>query len=111
MLDRAFNIYVTGWFSQSLRLGTTNLTARGYSDILVAKLPTTGPPLSLTQFGTTALLLWPTLAEGFSVETTMGPLSSAAWSAELRSPIIQGHDYTLSLPISTGQRLYRLKKH
>ena len=44
-VDQAGNVYITGYFSGTLTLGTTTLESAGSDDIFVAKYDATGTPL------------------------------------------------------------------
>ena len=66
-----------------------------------------GPQLSFSRAGDTLLLAWPASATAFELEATAGPLGTP-WATI--SSFTFGDQKMALVPISTGQRFFRLKK-
>ena len=75
----------------------------------LATPPVQAPPLKILLSANGIVLSWPAAATGFNLETTV-QLSPASWLPVANPPIGSGNDFTLTLPVESGARFYRLKK-
>ena len=75
----------------------------------LATPPVQAPPLKILLSGNGIVLSWPAAATGFNLETTV-QLSPASWLPVANPPIGSGNEFTLTLPVQSGARFYRLKK-
>ncbi|MEW6160086.1 MAG: LamG domain-containing protein, partial [Verrucomicrobiota bacterium] len=74
------------------------------------QVPDLTPPPALTvqRAGATLELLWPSTATGFTLETTTA--LGTAWTAVNASPVPDGSNQKVSLPIGAEPAFFRLKK-
>jgi len=91
---------------------TSDLLARAlittYASGTVSVTLPLGPPLRLTRSGNTLFITWPSSASGFDLEATAGALDTA-WST-VPGVIDLGEQKLAIVPISGGERFFRLKK-
>lgn len=104
-VDAAANVHVTGSFTGT-NLFNTNLVSAGSSDVFVAKLRTTAPPLALLPNSNSVFLSWSVLADDFVLETAAG--LTGAWSPIPNGP--GGTNYFVEQPLTAGERFFRLKR-
>lgn len=64
--DVCGDVYVTSWFCNNPIIGTDTLLNEGWTDILVAKLDTSGSPIWAKSFGGR----WPDLPQSIKIDTT-----------------------------------------
>jgi len=69
--------------------------------------PTT-PPLAIIPSGTNVVLMWPTNAIGFTLESTTNLASPHGWNPVSPGPVVTYGQYTVTNPISGTQQFYRL---
>jgi len=98
-------ILVYSSVSDTQRLAAENYLNQKY---FVSAFPAR-PTLSVVKQGSSVVLSWPVAAAGFglSVTTTLGP--GAAWSTVGQRVVVVGNQNTVSIPIGSGNRYYRLK--
>src|SRR5207249_7170371 len=77
---------------------------------IVAVVPTAGAPsLTILHSGSNVIVSWPSPATGFGLEQNTA-LSAVNWIGIGQVPNDDGTNKTVTLPISPGNRFYRLKK-
>jgi hypothetical protein len=75
----------------------------------VTAFPSDPPPLLATRQPNAIRLFWPTNYTGFIVQTTTTPAQSNSWVAA-GGVSVEGEFNVLTNPLSSGLRLFRLKK-
>ena len=66
------------------------------------------PPMTITLSGTNAILTWSANAVGYTLEFATNLVSPVAWDANLPAPAIINGNNTVTNPISSTQKFYRL---
>jgi uncharacterized protein YkwD len=69
------------------------------------------PALSIRLGATNSLVLsWPSSSTGYSLQQNSSPTNSSGWTTVSVTPQIVGNQYIATVPLGSGQRLYRLRK-
>jgi beta-glucanase (GH16 family) len=68
------------------------------------------PQLTIIPSGANVVLMWPTNATGFTLESTANLGSSAAWSTNSAAPVVVNGQNTVTNPISGTQQFFRLSQ-
>ena len=72
--------------------------------------PLLGPPmLSIQPSGSNLEILWPAPSSGYSLYGTTNLLAPVVWSAVTNTPILQGEDWMVVLPIAGAPQFFRLE--
>lgn len=82
----------------------------GYGTVFalsIAVTPPVQPQLSILLVSTNAILTWPTNAPGFTLQFTTS-LPAPAWSNVSPGAVIVGGVFTVTNPVTGGQKYYRL---
>lgn len=87
----------------------TNQISGGSRFYRLASVSTAAPTLQAQLSGNNFILSWPTNATGFTLEYAAS-LSAASWTSNSFSPAIVSGRYTVTNPITSGTKFYRLKK-
>jgi uncharacterized repeat protein (TIGR03803 family) len=94
-------LYGTTFFAGSGRDGTVfSLSLPGIS----------APQLSITVSGANVVLTWPSLATGFTLQSTATLDSPGVWNTNLPLPVVVGEQNTVTNPISGTQQFYQLSQ-
>jgi uncharacterized repeat protein (TIGR03803 family) len=70
----------------------------------------TSPPLALAPSGSNVLLMWPTNAIGFTLQSTTNLNSSSVWANVSPSPLVVNGQNTVTNPVSGNRVFYRLSQ-
>lgn len=87
----------------------TNQISGGSRFYRLATVSTAAPTLQAQLSGNNFILSWPTNATGFTLEYAAS-LSAASWTTNSLSPAVVSGRYTVTNPITSGTKFYRLKK-
>ena len=68
------------------------------------------PRLTITRSSGNVVLTWPTIATGFTLQSTTNPVSGAVWSTNSPAPVVVNGQFAVTNPISSPQLFYRLIK-
>ena len=68
------------------------------------------PKLSVVKQGNSIVLSWPTASTGFSLWVTDSLGAAGAWTTVSQPIVIVGNQNTVTIPIESGSRYYRLKQ-
>ena len=68
------------------------------------------PMLSVVKQGNSIVLSWPTASTGFSLWVTDSLGAAGAWTTVSQPIVIVGNQNTVTIPIESGSRYYRLKQ-
>ena len=68
------------------------------------------PTLSISRNQSNAVLAWPVSASGFGLQVTDQLLPTPGWSKETTAIVIDGDQNTVTVPIGSASRFYRLSK-
>ena len=69
------------------------------------------PALSIRLSGVNSLTLsWPSSSNGYLLEQNSSPNNDSGWTTVSVTPQIVGNQYVATVPLGSGQRLYRLRK-
>jgi hypothetical protein len=69
------------------------------------------PALSVRLGATNSLVLsWPSSSTGYLLQQNSSPTNSSGWTTVSVTPQIVGNQYVATVPLASGQRLYRLRK-
>jgi uncharacterized repeat protein (TIGR03803 family) len=80
----------------------------GNGTIFSISLPSTSPPqLGITPVGQNVVLVWPTNATGFTLQSTTN-LGSPVWTTNLPAPIVIDGQNTVTNVVSGTQQFFRL---
>ena len=75
----------------------------------ITVIAATPPALSIQVSGSNLEVLWPASATGFSLYSTTNLLPSVVWSSVTNTPIIQGDNWMVTLPIGGANYYFRLE--
>jgi uncharacterized repeat protein (TIGR03803 family) len=91
--------------------GTTQYGGSAGNDgvIFSISLPAGPPQLTITPSEANVILTWPTNAIGFALQSTTN-LVSQVWTTNLPAPVMLNGQYTVTNPISGGQKFFRLSQ-
>jgi hypothetical protein len=67
-----------------------------------------GTSVGIIRSGANVVLMWPTNATGFTLESTTNLGSSAAWTTNSSAPFVVNDQYAVTNPVSATQQFYRL---
>ena len=87
----------------------TNYHKRFYRIAPLSILSPNGPVLSLTLSGNTVVVSWATNCPGYTLETCTN-IPQANWVPSFIQPVVLNAQYSVTNPISSTERFYRLKK-
>jgi hypothetical protein len=76
----------------------------------LAGQPVIAPMLRISRIGSNITLSWPTNSPGFVLESASTPIAAGGWGSVGQSPIVNGTNYTVTLPISAATRHFRLHR-
>jgi uncharacterized repeat protein (TIGR03803 family) len=83
--------------------------ASGYGTVFSLMLP--GPPkLAMVAVGTNVVLMWPTNATDFTLESTTELASPTHWTTVSPGPVVVNGLSTVTNPISSSQQFFRLRR-
>jgi len=68
----------------------------------------TPPSLTIIPAGSNVVLMWPTNAAGFTLESVTNIVSAAVWNTNLAVPIVIGGQNVVTNPASGSQQFFRL---
>jgi uncharacterized repeat protein (TIGR03803 family) len=68
------------------------------------------PLLTIASSGANAILIWPTNADGFTLQSTPALTSTAVWSNVTPAPVVINAQNAVTNPMSCGQMFYRLAR-
>ena len=68
------------------------------------------PQLTITPAGTNVILTWPTIGAGYTLQSTTNLGAAAAWNSVLPAPVVVNGQNTVTNPISSLQKFYRLSQ-
>jgi uncharacterized repeat protein (TIGR03803 family) len=68
------------------------------------------PQLTIIPSGTNVILMWPTNATGFSLESTTNLVSSAVWITNSSAPVVVNTNNAVTNGISGTKKFYRLSQ-
>jgi hypothetical protein len=129
--DAAYNGAISGGFYNQIRAGpsgragTVLTTVYRFSspETLVFVIPdnglgdnaggvsvlisSAGPVLTIAAGPTSVTLEWPANASGFVLEQE-GDLETAAWASVATAPTLNGANYTVTLPLDSATKFFRL---
>jgi hypothetical protein len=75
----------------------------------IIAVSTLAPSLSITISGNNVVIAWPTAASGnFQLESKTS-LSNATWSNVTQTPTVNGSNYEVTLPATSGNAFFRLE--
>ena len=74
----------------------------------ITVIAATPPALSIQVSGSNLEVLWPASATGFSLYSTTNLLPSVVWSSVTNTPIIQGDNWMVTLPIGGANYYFQL---
>jgi len=77
-------------------------------DQLLGPAPSPRPTLTLSLSGPNPLVMWPTSATDFILEST-STLSPPNWTLVTTPPVVVGDQNTVTINVTTGNGYYRLK--
>jgi hypothetical protein len=83
--------------------------ATSYSSGSLSITAIVSPMLSIMQTDTNLVLSWPASAVGFNPEASSNGLSATNWTGIAGTPVTNGTDLNLTLPLPATQNLYRLR--
>jgi uncharacterized repeat protein (TIGR03803 family) len=72
--------------------------------------PPPGPVLTIIPYGQSVLLVWPTNATGFHLQSATNLFPSTGWGGGFPDPIVLGKDNVVVDTVSGPRRLYRLSQ-
>ena len=94
------------------KLKITNLTKTGYTfdpaNSVLSKSISTSSKLSATRAGQNLGLSWPTNVDGFTLQSAPAGKANATWSDVAQSPQVNGTDFSVTVPMTSGAAIYRL---
>lgn len=68
------------------------------------------PKLSIVPSGANVILMWPTNASGFTLQSTTNLGLSAVWTTNCPPPVVVNGQNTVTNPISGTQQFFRLSQ-
>ena len=93
-------------------LTVTNITKTGYTfdpaNSVLSKSITTSSKLSATRAGQNLGLSWPTNVDGFTLQSAPAGNANATWSDVAQSPQVNGTNFAVTVPMTSGAAIYRL---
>ena len=69
-----------------------------------------GPPLAIARSGTNVILTWSTAYSGYTLESSTQLVAGAAWSSVSPQPVVLNNLNTVTNPVSTRTKFYRLSQ-
>ena len=79
-----------------------------YLDFVLVKGYLPPPPMGVFVSGSDLDIFWPASATGFQLVTTTDIGASGDWSAVAQTPVREGDDWIVSVPIAGGPQFFRL---
>jgi hypothetical protein len=79
-----------------------------FDNIVVRLAPASAPQLTITRSGANVVLMWPTNATGFGLQSTTNLVSPAVWSTNFPAPVIVNGQSTVTNPITGPSQYFRL---
>lgn len=104
-------------FSTTGGRGTFTLTVNGVTKSgytfdpagsLLSKSITLLPALRLSRAGQNVVLAWPTNDAGFMLQSAAALSAAPTWSTVPQAPVVNGTNFTVTVPLTGGNSLYRL---
>lgn len=93
-------------------LTVNNVTKSGYTfdpaGSILSKSITLLPALRLSRAGQNVVLAWPTNDSGFTLQSAAALSAAPTWSPVPQAPVVNGTNYTVTVPLAGGNALYRL---
>jgi PKD repeat protein len=93
-------------------LTVTNITKTGYTfdpaNSVLSKSITTSSKLGATRAGQNLGLSWPTNVDGFTLQSAPAGNANATWSDVAQSPQVNGTNFAVTVPMTSGAAMYRL---
>ncbi|HWH71801.1 MAG TPA: hypothetical protein VNT26_20735, partial [Candidatus Sulfotelmatobacter sp.] len=87
----------------------TNTTGAYFQDLTGFTLPVVArPALVATVQGANLVLSWTTTDASFKLQSTA--TVATGWANDPAVPVVAGNNYTVTVPLSTGAKFYRLSK-
>ena len=108
------NVNVTFSPVLAINYGGNNLVVNtdatsGTGSMAVSGIGVSRPSLSMSRQGSNLVFTWPADVPGFMLEYTTN-LPPTSWTSNSVLPAIVGGNYTVTIPITAGNKFYRLKK-
>lgn len=69
-----------------------------------------GPPLAIAGSGTNVILTWSTAYSGYTLQSSTQLVAGAAWSSVSPQPVVLNNLNTVTNPVSTRTKFYRLSQ-
>ena len=88
---------------------TWGATSRIYTTDELARLMA-GPPLAIARSGTNVILTWSTAYSGYTLQSSTQLVAGAAWSSVSPQPVVLNNLNTVTNPVSTKTKFYRLSQ-
>lgn len=66
--------------------------------------------LKMISSGANVILMWPTNASGFALQSTTNLGSAVVWSTNSAAPVLVNGQYAVTNPVSGSQRFFRLRQ-
>jgi len=89
-----------------------NVTKSGYTfdpgGSILSKSITLLPTLRLSRAGQNVVLAWPTNDSGFTLQSAAALSAAPTWSTVPQAPVVNGTNFTVTVPLAGGNSLYRL---
>ena len=101
--DTGVNVFTVKVEDAALASDTATL------NVTVESAPVPPPAVSIQLSGSNFEILWPAPSTGYSLYGTTNLLAPVVWSAVTNTPIIQGADWMVVLPIAGAPQFYRLE--
>jgi hypothetical protein len=93
-------------------LTVTNISKTGYTfdpaKSVLSKSINTSSKLSATRAGQNLGLSWPTNVDGFTLQSAPAGNANATWSGVAQSPQVNGTNFFVTVPMTSGAAIYRL---
>jgi hypothetical protein len=102
---------IAGWSQLMLCVGGGDKEVGATNGSIIASNFFAGllPALTIIRSDTNVVLTWSTNASAFTLQSTTN-LSPAAWRTNLPAPVVLNGQYTVTNPISSTQRFYKLSQ-
>ncbi len=110
-VDPAGNSFVTGQFSGTTTLGSTQSASSGGGDVFVARFnaPQEAPPQVTFRVSNGQLILtWPVAAYGWGLQNAPANPVPAGWLGAPHTITVVGNEYVVTIPLAGQKGFFRL---
>jgi hypothetical protein len=106
----SWGVLAAGRCESTSSFGSISFTNPPGWEMFVAAIDFSPPLLGINGDGGNVTLTWRAFPDGYVLESTMGPLSSSAWTTNSSLPILANGTNHLIVPGGEAQRFFRLHR-